>query len=178
MSPDTRSAACDSHAASSSPGVIASPGSTHSTPRRRGMSRSTPRPVIPPNAASIELRFAPLLVTSSAENPFHIWRSTNTWHSASMCDTAIPWNATPTKSPVLWRSLGCPVPTTSPAGAMKCNAGEKLSGAGRVARRRPHDTTLPFLASVAALATTSGVSRFSAPRSSASPHRPHCFVDS
>ena len=46
----------------SSSGAIASPGSSQSTPRRRGMSSSTPRPTMPSRAAMMLLRSAPMLL--------------------------------------------------------------------------------------------------------------------
>ena len=53
--PDTRRMVAD---------VIGFSGSNHGTPRRRGMSSSTPRPTMPCAAAPIELRMAPTLLTS------------------------------------------------------------------------------------------------------------------
>ena len=140
------------------------------------MSSSTPRPTMPALAASIELRLAPTLVTSVAGAPLYIWPSTNTWHSASMWLTMLPWKATPTKSADHWKPFD--PAAMSPAWIMWCSAGLGLSTAGAVPSGRPHGTVRPSRTSVAALATRSGVSRLRAPRSSSSPHRPHRLVAS
>ena len=162
--------------ASSSSGVMASPGSSQSTPRSRGMSSSTPRPTMPSSATSIELRRAPTLVTSVAGAPLYIRPSTKTWQRASMWLTLLPWKATPTKSPDHCGPFS--LAATSPAWIMWCSAGLGLSTAGAVARGRPHRTVTPSRTRAAALVTRSGVRRLSAPRSSSSPQRPHRLVAS
>ncbi len=84
----------------------------------RGRSSSTPRPTIPSNAALIEFRRAPTLVTSVAGKPLYISPPTNTWHSASMWETAIPWKATPTKSSETCNESSPAAPQTSPPRTM------------------------------------------------------------
>ena len=162
--------------ASSSSGVMASPGSSQSTPRSRGMSSRTPRPTMPSSATWMELRRAPTLVTSVAGAPLYICPSTKTWQSASMWLTLLPWKATPTKSPAHCRPLS--MAAMSPAWIMWCSAGFGLSTAGAVARGRPHRMVTPSRTRPAAFVTRSGVRRLSAPRSSSSPQRPHRFVAS
>ena len=55
-----------------------------------------PRETMPPALVITELRIAPMLFTSVAGKPLYIRPPWNTWHSASRCETDIPWNATPT----------------------------------------------------------------------------------
>jgi hypothetical protein len=56
-------------AAVMSPGVTWSPGSSHGTPRRRGISRTTPRPAMPSAAMAMESSTAPAAVTALAGTP-------------------------------------------------------------------------------------------------------------
>jgi hypothetical protein len=119
---------------------------------------------------------APVLLTSDAGNPLYICSSTNTWHRASMCDVAIPWNATPTKSPV--DSSPRPGSTqSSPARTMRCSAGRGFSGDGSTGSSCAQLTVSPACTAAAAARRRSLVMRLSAPASSAGPQRPQFFTD-
>ena len=75
MSPERTSTPWRSAAASRSSGVMTSPACSQSTPFRRAMSSSTPRPTMPLAILSIEQCIAPCGPTSLAGNPLYIWSS-------------------------------------------------------------------------------------------------------
>ena len=77
---------------------------------------------MPSRAHMMSFASAPMLFTSLAGRPLYIVSFTNTWHSASMCDVAMPWKAMPMKSIDVSRP---PMPLTvhaSPATTMWCSA--------------------------------------------------------
>ena len=139
------------------------------------MSSSTPRETMPSRATKMELRSAPIDFTSLAGKPLYICPRTNTWQSASMCETAMPWNATPTKSIAVSRP-GTPVASqASPAITIMWSAGVGFSAFGCTGSSRAHETISPVRTSRAAAARFAGVIRFSAPAWSSAPQRPQFF---
>src|SRR5262245_53311584 len=93
-----------------------------------------------------------------------------------MCETAMPWKATPTKSIAVSRP-GTPVAShASPAITIMWSAGVGFSAFGCTGSSRAQETISPVLTSRAAAARFAGVIRFSAPAWSSAPQRPQFFV--
>ena len=140
------------------------------------MSSSTPRETMPSRATMIELRIAPIDFTSLAGKPLYICPRTKTWQSASMCETAMPWKATPTKSIAVSRP-GTPVASqASPAITIMWSAGVGFSALGETGSSRAQETISPVRTAFAAAARFGGVIRFSAPAWSSAPQRPQFFT--